>query len=166
MTAMNLNRAIRGPVTAVPVVAGKGVRIVPDVENNRFVVEADETVLYNGDAVAQTAFNLSESLMNFETIKVWIRSNENNLNPISIVEVPTTTIGSTLFLFATERFDSGWQWITWRFDYTVSNNGTTLQLSANAYGGDKSNNTWASGGNVMNNVHVYKVIGINRISST
>lgn len=48
MTAVNLNRAIRGPVTAVPVVAGKGVRIVPDVENNRFVVEAEEYSAGNG----------------------------------------------------------------------------------------------------------------------
>ena len=48
MTAVNLNRAIRGPVTAVPVVAGHGVRIVPDTVNNRFVVELDETVLYEG----------------------------------------------------------------------------------------------------------------------
>lgn len=166
MTAVNLNRAIRGPVTAVPVVAGKGVRLVADTVNNRFVAEADETVLYNGDAVGQTAFDLSESIMNFETVKVWICSRENSLNPISIVEVPTTTIGSTLFLFTTERFDSSWQWITWRFDYTVSNSGTTLQLAANAYGGSKANNSWGSGGNVMTDVHVYKVIGINRKAST
>ena len=46
MTAINSNRAIRGPVTAVPVVAGKGVRLVADTENNRWVVEADETVLW------------------------------------------------------------------------------------------------------------------------
>lgn len=124
----------------------------------------DETVLYSGDAVGQTAFNLSESLMNFETIKVWIRSKVDNLNPISIIEVPTTTIGSTLSLFTTERFDSSWQWITWRFDYTVSNSGTTLQLAANAYGGSKSNNSWGAGASVMSDVHVYKVIGIHRIA--
>lgn len=124
----------------------------------------DETVLFSGDAVAQAEFNLSESLMNFETIKVWIRSKADNLNPISIIEVPTTTIGSTLSLFTTERFDSSWQWITWRFDYTVSNSGTTLHLAANAYGGSKSNNAWGAGGSVMSDVHVYKVIGIHRIA--
>lgn len=35
MTAINSNRAIRGPVTAVPVVAGKGVHLVAGTENNR-----------------------------------------------------------------------------------------------------------------------------------
>ena len=40
MTAINSNRAIRGPVTAVPVVAGKGVRLGADTENNRWGVEA------------------------------------------------------------------------------------------------------------------------------
>lgn len=43
MTAVNLNRAIRGPVTAVPIVAGKGVRLVADTQNNRWVVEADDS---------------------------------------------------------------------------------------------------------------------------
>ena len=40
-------QAVRGPVTAVPVVAGKGVRLREDTENNRVVAEADETVLCN-----------------------------------------------------------------------------------------------------------------------
>lgn len=43
MTAVNLNRAVRGPVTAVPIVAGKGVRLVADTENNRWVAELDIT---------------------------------------------------------------------------------------------------------------------------
>lgn len=77
MTAVNLNRAIRGPVTAVPVVAGKGVRIVPDVENNRFVVEADETVLYNGDtgqitSATNASLDLSEAAENFEYLLVYV----------------------------------------------------------------------------------------------
>ena len=70
MTAVNLNRAIRGPVTAVPVVAGKGVRIVPDVENNRFVAEADETVLYEDASGAIDNITLSEAMSNFERIKI------------------------------------------------------------------------------------------------
>ena len=41
MTAINSNRAIRGPVTAVPLVAGKGVVITADTVNNRYVAEID-----------------------------------------------------------------------------------------------------------------------------
>ena len=73
MTAVNLNRAIRGPVTAVPVVAGNGVRLVADTVNNRFVVEADETVLYdcsNNYVYGTNSATLSESYKNFELIKI------------------------------------------------------------------------------------------------
>lgn len=70
MTAINSNRAIRGPVTAVPVVAGKGVRLVVDTENNRWVVEADETVLWSGsqELTLNTEITLSETYKNFEYI--------------------------------------------------------------------------------------------------
>lgn len=71
MTAINSNRAIRGPVTAVPVVAGKGVRLVADTENNRWVVEADETVLWEGiqELTVNTEITLSETYKNFERIR-------------------------------------------------------------------------------------------------
>lgn len=77
MTAINSNRAIRGPVTAVPVVAGKGVRLVADIENNRWIVEADETVLWEGTVEStggqnlNTTIQLSESILNFERIVVY-----------------------------------------------------------------------------------------------
>lgn len=73
MTAINSNRAIRGPVTAVPVVAGKGVRLVADTDNNRWVIEADETVLWENSAgtsmAASTEFNLSDVLENYERVR-------------------------------------------------------------------------------------------------
>lgn len=72
MTAINSNRAIRGPVTAVPVVAGKGVRLVADTENNRVVAEADETVLWNGNQEAGNTVILSESSANFERLAVYV----------------------------------------------------------------------------------------------
>jgi len=78
MTAINSNRAIRGPVTAVPVVAGKGVRLVADTENNRWVVEADETVLYTGGLPSfNNTITLSEPLSNFEYIDVSYGTTEN-----------------------------------------------------------------------------------------
>ena len=78
MTAVNLNRAIRGPVTAVPVVAGHGVRLVADTENNRWVVESDETVLWDTkiQAVPNAEITLSELASNFERIKVWMTTND------------------------------------------------------------------------------------------
>ena len=74
MTAINSNRAIRGPVTAVPVVAGKGVRLVADTENNRWVVEADETVLWTGEGTESNfPITLSESITNFERIRLYVK---------------------------------------------------------------------------------------------
>jgi len=96
MTAVNLNRAIRGPVTAVPVVAGKGVRLVADTVNNRFVVEADETVLYSGtDTVANNLeINLSEAYTNFERIRIYGESWENWM-PTLWAEILTDSRGNT-----------------------------------------------------------------------
>lgn len=73
MTAINSNRAIRGPVTAVPVVAGKGVRLTADTVNNRWVVEADETVLWEGSETmsGNPTLLLSESCKNFEYIVIY-----------------------------------------------------------------------------------------------
>ena len=62
-------QAVRGPVTAVPVVAGTGVRFVEDVQNNRVVAEVDETVLYTGTSAANTG-NLSEAYTNFTMLRV------------------------------------------------------------------------------------------------
>ena len=81
MTAINSNRAIRGPVTAVPVVAGKGVRLVADTENNRWVVEADETVLWTGSAV-DGSITLSEAMSNFNEVEVWMECTQNSPKPI------------------------------------------------------------------------------------
>ena len=74
---MNSNRAIRGPVTAVPIVAGTGVRIVADTQNNRYVVEADETDLISTsqECSANATFQLSESISNFERVKIYCARN-------------------------------------------------------------------------------------------
>lgn len=96
MTAINSNRAIRGPVTAVPVVAGKGVRLVADTENNRWVVEADETVLWEGDTgwiidSTDGSVPLSETAMNFEKIRIYAQGSALNSGGATI----DVTIGST-----------------------------------------------------------------------
>lgn len=86
MTAINSNRAIRGPVTAVPVVAGKGVRLVADTENNRWVVEADETVLWEGFQEAGNTVTLSESAANFEKLAVFVDTEGSSLSAPEMFE--------------------------------------------------------------------------------
>lgn len=84
-------QAFRGPVTAVPVVAGTGVRFREDVENNRVIAEADETVLWedtitvSGHSNVNVTFELSESILNFERIEVYCTSNINYItwHPVS-----------------------------------------------------------------------------------
>lgn len=168
MTAVNLNRAIRGPVTAVPVVAGKGVRIVPDTVNNRFVVEADETVLWEGTgwSVGDTGqtFTLSESPLNFETIRVY------GYRPLGT----GSGIYSAVF---SEEFDPNFllnnSVTRVMMSYAINNNGNRYVggmgisgitgTSWTEAGGFHYSNTSTSNGEFA---HVHKVVGINRISST
>ena len=170
MTAVNLNRVIRGPVTAVPVVAGKGVRLVADTENNRRVVEADETVLWEGTgwSVGDTgqSITLSESPLNFETIKVYC------YRPLS------TTSGVYSGIFS-EEFD-----VNFLSDNSISsvivpfaiNNNGTLFLGGMGITGITTT-SWVEAGGFQVNVgsgssapgefaHIHKVVGINRVSST
>lgn len=123
MTAINSNRAIRGPVTAVPVVAGKGVRLTADTENNRWVVEADETVLWEGAAV-DGSITLSEAMSNFNEVEVWMECTETNPKPIfkfngSVGEItaviPKGGIGDK-YLYVTAWTVSG---TTISFRYTI-----------------------------------------------
>ena len=167
MTAINSNRAIRGPVTAVPVVAGKGVRIVPDVENNRFVVEADETVLYNYpssknkyDSTRKT-ISFPESCRNFERIRVYLVNNDyatetfefepgsnehtETFQVNTISDEPKAYVKMTTWLLT----DSA---LTYRAGCTYFiDNGGLANPSVNKTG---------------NLVVPYKIVGINRIAST
>lgn len=158
MTAINSNRAIRGPVTAVPVVAGKGVRLVADTENNRWVVEADETVLYdcsNNYVYGTSSVTLSESYKNFEIIKV--------LNSKGNVQFyyPANNQGVTLLTLT--NISNAYLWlIPWTFTSDTVFSGATGKL-------------WVVGSttvvDVANNaglnrwIQPIKIIGVNRIAS-
>lgn len=169
MTALNLNRVIRGPVTAVPVVAGKGVRLVADTVNNRLVAEADETVLYEGTAwtVGDTgqSITLSESPLNFETIRVY------GYRPLSTTSMCYSGIFS-------EEFD-----VNWLSENSISsvmvpfaiNNSGVLFLGGMGITGITTT-SWVEAGGFQVNVgsgssapgefaHIHKVVGINRIAS-
>ena len=171
MIAMNLNRAIRGPVTAVPVVAGKGVRIVPDVENNRFVVEADETVLY--EDVPGTAYGgsitIAEPITNFKSYKIYLRNTERQQQSVIERFVDTSNSGTGNNWVTLESFQAGINGdfftvnagcATWSSDWkTLSYSGGWAAWANNSAG-------WSRIATQASNLpYIQKIIGINRIAN-
>jgi hypothetical protein len=167
MTAINSNRAIRGPVTAVPVVAGKGVRLTADTENNRWIVEADETVLYENNSPSQiisdTSLTLSESYLHFEKVKLYLRASGGNTTQGSyIVESPVyqnentevsaicvvNAIGSVMYDMNVFLFNT-----TEPTTCAAKSNGTRLNIASSGI------STTANRG-----ARIYKIVGINRIA--
>lgn len=164
MTAVNLNRAVRGPVTAVPVVAGKGVRIVPDTVNNRFVVEADETVLWEG-STSTNNITLSESATNFEYIRVfgkWLYNNsEDSGRGIEITAeelVPTSAVSFSLSGIGVETLISPVRVYLTSVNYRID--GTTL---IRRQGIRVRNDSQVP--STSDTIEAYKVVGVNRIAS-
>lgn len=169
MTAVNLNRAVRGPVTAVPVVAGHGVRIVPDTVNNRFVVEADETVLWeyadsdNAYDSSRKSVSFSESCRNFEIIRVFVINNDGARDIVDFepgdnshtqtLQVNTISTEPALYVKMT----------TW----VLSDNALTYRAGAqySVFNGQTGLSS-PTVNTTINYAVPYKVIGINRISST
>lgn len=160
MTAINSNRAIRGPVTAVPVVAGKGVRLVADTDNNRWVVEADETVLWEGTATnADTT--LSETANNFERIRIYY-NNDGNIH--SSVEVIVSGSSQDIALVAGMVY-----YASQYLKYAACNlDGTTLKKSSSNSGSLYKSTSGAGNAQATYetfNITWYKVVGINRVAS-
>lgn len=166
MTAINSNRAIRGPITAVPVVAGKGVRFVEDTENNRIVAEADETVLWEGELVVNTSNSLvlSEVVTNFESIAIYDKTLTDDFVPytktIFFVDANTRT-------FCTR---DGWVDVNWNptqlashylgaCEYVLDTDHKTLRTYG-CYRQNMSSQAWAS-----TTGKIVKVVGVNRIAS-
>lgn len=160
MTAVNLNRAVRGPVTAVPVVAGKGVRIVPDTVNNRFVAEADETVLWEGNDTGSSSFSLSEPMTNFEMCRFKIKTDQGYQYVFS-----NKGIEVNLVLMFPHGVTNAWT--TWLLlDYATSTNTITVTHSKSISHSFSSSST-SLGSSVDNQKScIVEVVGINRISST
>ena len=163
MTAMNLNRAIRGPVTAVPVVAGKGVRFVQDVENNRVVVEADETVLWEGSQVMSSTnqIELSESATNFETVVIygkladsWFVSELFRFNPSSTVTQSSMSVS---------HIGANGDAVRINTCYLINSPANKISVSA-----PRQFSLTTSGISRTNtpDTILTKIVGINRISST
>ena len=159
-TLVNNLRAIRGPVTAVPMVGASGVIVEPDTVNNQVVVRADETVLWSGAySTGTTSITLSESLSNFERIKVlWQHSGDSTPRRVW-QEYPSDTVE----LFCTlGRADNASGRILFEAWWT---NGTT-SLSKKfcrwnfLYDGN-AQTIW----NDANELVPIKVVGINRIAN-
>lgn len=156
MTAITSNRAIRGPVTAVPVVAGKGVRLVADTENNRWVVEADETVLWS-DSDGATSCTLSENYTNFEYLDVYYKDSDKKVMMKRIVTAQTVH----MFTISSEEVSDNF----WIKSSSFSINGTAIARTGNCQIKITSGSS-VSYSTATNYILLYKIVGVNRIAST
>lgn len=163
-TLVNNLRAIRGPVTAVPMVGQSGVVVEPDTQNNQVVVRADETVLWeNSNGVNEdNGFTVSEPFANFKKIRYIGWTNGNYF----IVEVPVFSgIESSFRLGVTCMCadNDGAPLQIYGKSFT-SNNGLTYVASrSEARWFDYT--TTAVGGVQPFWGKVYKIVGINRIAN-
>lgn len=161
MTAVNLNRAIRGPVTAVPVVAGKGVRLVADTVNNRFVAEVDETVLFDGEGTPVSSATLSESMFNFEKLKIYVAENNAVYAPEekTVLVRPNATYMNIGFVTGQVNCFSAHI----RYDITAT---TITAAKVLDFKADYTSGTAITVGHTASLLtNIYKVVGVNRIAS-
>ena len=161
MTAINSNRAIRGPVTAVPVVAGKGVRLVADTENNRWIVEADETVLWEGDTgmiigSSSGSCSLSESAFNFEKIGIYAQG-----SVVACIELHCFEIGTSPMTF-------GLVMSQYESNETIFNDACVIGLTGSTLSYSNGSRTELKTTIAHRNDRgpkIAKIVGINRIAS-
>lgn len=154
-------QAVRGPVTAVPVVAGKGVRFVEDVENNRVVAEVDETVLWEDANGATNNITLSEAIENFDSVKVeWCPYTEvsNWTAPYDVVETKLSNgllhlVGSGL------SYDTNYQATT---NLLLSCSMTSVTVDRQSV---IITSTSSSSIQILSGYKIYKIIGVNRVAS-
>lgn len=170
--ATNNLRAVRGPVTAIPVVAGNGVRFVEDTQNNRVIAEVDETVLWESssstgetNSSSSAARVLSEPVNNFERIAIYDSSWNNTGCAFTrnefAVNTNTQTFGTSdswadysYNPASTNSHYSGWTFYTLGTDHKTL---TTRGVYRKHMGSNGAPDT-ATG-------YILKVVGINRISS-
>ena len=153
-------QAVRGPVTAIPVVAGTGVRFREDVENNMVVAEVDETVLYTS-STGETTLQLNESLTNFERIRFKIYTDQG----YAFVERQVST-GTNLVLSWCSGYTNAW--IEWML---LTYNSATNVLTVDHVKGLSNvfaNNTTTLGSHLDQSAQmkgIREIVGINRVAS-
>lgn len=163
MTAINSNRAIRGPVTAVPFVAGKGVRLVADTQNNRWVVEADETVLYdaNGSPNQTGPWTLSEARTNFEYLDIYIGTGSSG----NEVKAQRFLASSSYMKVDISRYDEDPAYKVSMMTLTFNQLQMSIAASSVARYMIATNGTVSVSTASTQAPWLYKVVGINRIAS-
>lgn len=170
MTAIN-PQAVRGPVTAVPVVAGTGVRFVEDTQNNRVVAEVDETVLWEnsshtpptGDTRLTATIAYNESVGNFEFVDVYYNQAKPSQMGPAVSRRPVINGEFTFGISWPEKSSQG----NW-FKMCISGSGTAGSMDgghssySDAYSFE--NNTYAGG--IWGAGVIDKVVGINRVAAS
>lgn len=156
-------QAVRGPVTAIPVVAGTGVRLVEDVPNNRVVAEVDETVLWSGSTAVSLGgeYNLSEDISHFERVAVYASRN------------PSTTQAPIITVY---DLSANHNITFWAPLYTATT--TSSSIYVDAFGGTFANSKFTVTGFVRKEIKstdiatnggsplsIVKIVGINRVAS-
>lgn len=162
MTVINSNRAVRGPVTAIPLVAGKGVRLTADTVNNRWIVEADETVLWTYDGTnPQASVTLDESASNFECLDIYETWSGGAANP-SVVRIAIN--GETNAVTNMSIGNNSWYVITqhWLISGTSLSINNAHALHGSSY--TSSDIVHESNTDLIKKT-IVKVVGINRIAS-
>ena len=157
MTAINSNRAIRGPGTAVPVVAGKGVRLVADTENNRIVAEADDTVLWSGTSSGSNPeFSLSESMANFEYIEFHAVDDDGWVGSVRALSEYCTTDNRITVPIVHSGIST--KNVVMRYIYVHPTSTTTLDAAVLGF-------DYVTTAISNEKTHMVKIIGINRVAS-
>lgn len=162
MTVINSNRVVRGPVTAVPLVAGKGVKITADTVNNRFVAEVDETVLWTYDGTTpQASVTLSESSSNFEFLDIYETWSGGTANP-SVVRIAIS--GETKAVTNMSIGNNSWYLITqhWAISGTALSIDNAHAIHGSSY--TSSDIVHESNTDLIKKT-IVKVVGVNRIAS-
>lgn len=155
--------AVAGQLWGVPTgqvyTAGNGVVI----DNVHKTVRVDETVLWSGSLSATgTSKPLSESIYNFERIKIycWPNKSMTTQRAAQIFEFSLpSSITTTFFYCRTENLESGTYYS--EIIYVNVSNGTSFQL---AQGHRWQDNTQTKAIDSYRG-EVYKIVGVNRISS-
>lgn len=161
-------QAVRGPVTAVPVVAGKGVRFVEDTENNRVVAEVDETVLWEVEGTptsitSDTNLTLSESVFNFERVKIYfLTSYGASYNQSNSVEAFVISNSFEVGVYPTYS-GSAMSIDQNSFVFSTSATTTCTVKSSNKRTDISSSGSFSSTSN--RGVKPLRIVGINRVSA-
>lgn len=150
----------------VDIVAGPGIVIDnPDGNTLRVsVAHADETVLWDGEGTGATSATLSESILNFETIKIVYAGTERYGGSLVVEFVPKSNISNYGIELTDWFINSAGSYLVCSMGfYTVSVDGKTLT-------GTQIKHMWFTitnmtySGEGTNGVKLFKIIGIHRIA--